>query len=280
MKSLKECTTIQEAMPLIRGKPETFRTLVETAYTLKNHPNPAQQAIGDNFLSKAIREMDADEQPTPHHDDGVKPKGDHFVKEEELPGGNKSGTEGSEQSSSSKPKEEGTTEPDGDMESPGMSTENQMTEVGQMPPMSPMTPPGLDPSLVQQLGAGMPQPPPMTMPQQVQQMQYTVKEYLKPVLNRMAQQEKHIKYQQEAIKVLTAKVQETVSLKNGLDLNGFKERQILPKVQETLPQTVTNLPNIPGTKIYEKSSNLEVARSKITEINNLINSTSKQQPYQ
>lgn len=275
MKSLKECKTIQEALPLIRGKPETFRTLVETGYTLIANPNPQQQAIGQSFLAKAIREMDDAEQPEIKHDNGIKSKGEKFVKEELLPDGNKSGNEGSEQSSGTKPTDEGTTEPDGDLESPGMSTENQMKEG--FPPMPGMMMPGMDPSIAQQMAPQMGNMPPMNPAQQIQQMQYTVKEMMKPFLAKMKQQETQIKYQQEAIKSLNTKITETISLKNGLDLAGFKERQILPKTQETIPDTVHNLQ---GVKVHEKVATLESQRNKIIELDRLISSSQSNQPYQ
>lgn len=271
MKSLKECKSIQEAMPLIKGKPETFKTLVETAFVLKQNPDPAQKAIGDNFLAKAIREMDADEQPTPHHDDGIKAKGEHFVKEADLPGGNKSGTDGSEQSSSDKPQEEGTEEPVGDLEQPEMSTENQMKEgfpqMGQVP--------GLDPALAAQIAPKMGQMPPLNPAQQIQQMQYTVKQMVGPVVKEL---QKTIRYHQEAIKSIDKKVTESVSLKNGLDLGSVKERSITPTVKETIPASVSNFDNkVPA--VHEKTISLEMKRNEIAELNKML-SKNPNQPYQ
>ena len=124
IKSLKECKSIQEAEPLLKNARPSLRKVVETAFQLLNHPNPQQQEFGRGFLATAMREMDDGEQPDQPHDKGVKSKGDGFVKEEELAGGNPSGTQGSEQSSSnSEPvlSKEGTDEPDGDMAAPGMS---------------------------------------------------------------------------------------------------------------------------------------------------------------
>jgi len=126
MKKLQECKSIQEAQPLLRGSTPTFRKTVETAFTLMGHQDPAQRAIGQGFLSTAIQEMDANEEPTPAQGKFIKPKGEKFVHEAELKDGDKSGNEGSEQSTSNSgplPKE-GTEEPVGDLEAPEMKTED------------------------------------------------------------------------------------------------------------------------------------------------------------
>lgn len=288
MKKLQECKTLKEASPILKNASPTLRKVVETAFALKAHDNPAQRAIGENFWQTAIREMDDSEQPAMKHDDGIKPKKEHFVKEADLTDGNKSGTEGSEQSSkNSGPTElQGEKEPDGDMEEPGMSTENQMKELGNnmsfaqppIPGQMPQQQPGLDPALVQQMGAGMPQLPPMNTPQQVQQMQYTVREMTKGLVKQMQELKKVVIYQNKAIKDLNTKVTETVSLKTGLDLAGFKERSILPgKVQETMPSSVHNI-DPEKVKIFEKTYQLEQKRSEITEMNKLL--SAGKSPYQ
>ena len=65
---------------------------------LKNHPDAQQRQYGQGFINSAIQELDADEEPTPAESPGLKTKGDKFVKEETLAGGDKDGTDGSEQS--------------------------------------------------------------------------------------------------------------------------------------------------------------------------------------
>jgi hypothetical protein len=301
IKSLKECKSIQEAEPLLKNASHSLRKVVETAFQLMNHPNPQQQEFGRGFLSTAMREMDDGEQPDQPHDKGVKSKGDKFVKEEELAGGNPSGTQGSEQSSkNSEPvtSKEGTDEPEGDMAQPGMSTENQFAEAfppqmpGQMPPppMPPQQPqmPGMDPNVAQQMAPPQ-QMPPMNTPQQIQQMQYTVKKMVEPIVKEIVTLRKFVKFQQEAIKALNGKLQESISMKNGLDLNSLE--RAIPKgiggIQETGP-TINNVTQIPGApqgqvvpQIYQKSVDLANARQSIVELDRMIN-TSKQskQPYQ
>ena len=288
MKSLKECTTIQEAAPILKGKSPSFRKVVETGFALLSHPNPTQQELGRGFIATAIQEMDDAEQPASPHDKGIKPKGSKFVKEEELSGGNQDGTSGSEQSSSNSgptPKE-GTEEPVGDLGNPEMSTENQMKEgFPQMPGQGmPGQFPGMDPMLAQQM-APQQNMPPMTTPQQIQQMQYTVKAMVGPLVKEVQELRKHAKFQQEAIKSLNTKLQESASMKNGLDLLGMKERGIPGAgMQETTPNIVSNV-NIPGqpqapARIYDRSVNLENARQRITEVDKIISASKNQTHYQ
>jgi hypothetical protein len=269
MKSLKECTTLAEAQPFLRNATPTQRKVVETAFALMKHPSEAQQAIGQQFWQTAIQEMDKSEEPTPHHDNGIKSKGDHFVKEETLSGGNKSGTDGSEQSSDNTPPYpgEGEQSENGqkDMEK-AEGTENQFSE-SMMPGMMP----GLDPQLAQQM-APQGQMPPMTTPQQIQQMQYTVKEMMRPIIAHIKKQETQIGYQNKAIKHLTTQLQETQQLKGGLDLNGYKERQVVPIQETTMPRSVSNIDQ-QAPRIFEKSHQLEEKRSKISEMNRMLDSS-------
>ncbi len=278
MHKLQECRTIQEAAPLLRGKSQTFKKVVETAILLQNHPNPQQQQIGNQFMATAIQELDAAEEPTPKESPGLKTKGDHFVKEELLAGGDKDGTDGSEQSSkNSEPvtSKEGTTEPEGDMEEPGMSTENQFSEMGGMPGMMP---PGLDPQLAQQMAPQMPQLPQMNTPQQIQQMQYTVKKYMEAYMKPVREQVIRLT---KANAFLSKQVKEMQTSSVGLDINKFSKENKGP-LRETsinIPKYVTNLQdNQGGPKIFEKHYNLEKERQSISDIDKMI-ASSGNQPY-
>ncbi len=123
IKRLQECDSYTQAIPLLKEVKAgpVFHKIVETAMLLKNHPDKHQREYGANFMRTAIQEleMDKNEQPTMHHDDGVTVKKDKIIKEEELSGGNPSGTEGSEQSTSNVgPYEQvGEEEPNSDIES-------------------------------------------------------------------------------------------------------------------------------------------------------------------
>jgi hypothetical protein len=272
MKSLRECKTLSEAEPFLRGAKPTFRKTVETAYALLAHPNPTQQAIGQTFLQTAIQEVEDKEEPVPKHGDGVKPKDDHFVKEEELQGGNQSGTSGSEQSTDNTPPypQEGEKSEDGqkDMEK-AEGTENQFSEM--MPGMMPgMGQPGIDPKLAQQMAPAQGLPP-MNTPQQIQQMQYTVREMTKGMVKKMSEMEKIIGWQNKAIKDLSGQFKETMTLRNGIDVNGLAERKVIPSVQETMPDTVSNIdPTMIPPRIYEKKYSLQDKRSKIAEMNRML----------
>lgn len=273
MKKLQECTTLQEAQPLLRGKSSTFRKVVETAILLRAHPDPNQRAIGEQFMSSAIQEMDKDEEPTPPHGKAIEPKGEHFVKEEELAGGNKSGTEGSEQSTdNTEPyplvadQSEAGEKPMEKME----NTENQMKE-GFPPPM--MGPPGLDPQLAQQMAPQMPQIPAMNTPQQIQQMQYTIKRYLEAYVKPLREQ---------VIKLTKAnvffanKIKEIQTTSIGIDVHSLKDTRV-PRLQETMPKIVTNISteNMPP-RIYEKAYNLESEKQSVVEIDRMIKGSGNQ----
>ena len=277
MHKLQECRTIQEAAPLLRGKSQTFKKVVETAILLQNHPNPQQQQLGQQFMATAIQELDASEQPTPKESPGLKTKGDHFVKEELLAGGDPDGNEGSEQSSkNSEPvtSKEGTTEPEGDMEDPGMSTENQFSEG--FPPG--MMPPGLDPQIAQAMAPQMQPLPQMNTPQQVQQMQYTVKKYLEAYMKPMREQLIRLT---KANTFLSNQVKEMQTVGQGLDINKFSKENQSPRLQETtIPQYVNNVPqgDAGQPRIYEKAYNLEKEKQSIVELDKMI-SSSGNQPY-
>ena len=255
MTKLQECKNLQEAETFLRGSNPTFRKTVETAILLRNHPDPAQRALGDSFMAIAVRELDDAEKPAEHNDEGLKTKGEKFVKEELLTDGDKSGTEGSEQSSSNSgpTPTEGTDEPIGDMKNPAMSTENQMTEAFPQPGGMPgMGPPGLDPNLAQAMAPQMPQLPPMNTPQQIQQMQYTVKQYMEAYLKPVREQVIRLT---KANTFLSKQVKEMQMSTTGLDINAYAKENRIPKLQEiTIPGTVHNVDptKLGGPQIYEK----------------------------
>ena len=286
MHKLQECSTLQEAETFLRGSSPTFRKTVETAILLKQHPDPAQRILGESFMQIAIKELDNAEQPTPKESGGLKVKGEHFVKEETLPGGNKSGTDGSEQSSADKPQDEGTEEPVGDLGNPEMSTENQMTEAFGQPPMGgppqggpPQMggPPGLDPSILQQMAPQMQPLPSMNTPQQVQQMQYTVKQYMEAYVKPIREQVLRLT---KANTFLSSQIKEMQTSSVGLDITKFSKESKIPRIQEiTLSRSVDNLnPGEQAPRIYEKAYNLEEQRQKIADIDKMISSNGSQ-PY-
>jgi len=274
MHKLQECRTLQEAEPFLRGATPTFRKTVETAIILRSHASPEQRALGDGFMATAIKEMDAAEEPASPHDKGIKAKGEKFVKEELLPGGDKNGNDGSEQSSSSKPTDEGTEEPVGDLTNPEMSTENQMKEGFGQPPMGQM--PGMDPAIAAQM---MPQGqmPQMTTPQQIQQMQYTVKKYMETYVLPIREQVNKLT---KANHFLSNKIKEIQTNSMGIDVVALSRDSPRMNLQETLPTTVTNFgEQRGGPRIYEKAYKLESARQSIIDLDKMY-SNNGSQPYQ
>lgn len=275
MHKLQECRTLQEAEQFLRGATPTFRKTVETAIILRSHASPEQRALGDGFMATAIKEMDAAEEPASPHDKGIKPKGEKFVKEELLPGGDKNGNEGSEQSSSSKPTDEGTEEPVGDLGNPEMSTENQMKEGFGQPQMGGQMP-GMDPAIAQQM---MPQGqmPQMTTPQQIQQMQYTVKKYMEAYVIPIREQVNKLT---KANHFLSSKIKEIQTNSMGIDVVALSRDSPRMNLQETLPTTVTNFGEQKGgPRIYEKAYKLESARQSIIDLDKMY-SNNGSQPYQ
>ena len=284
IQKLRECTSIAEAdsiLSSVRAGP-AIRKLVETGVMLKNHPDAQQRQYGQGFINSAIQELDADEEPTPAEAPGLKTKGDHFVKEEELAGGNKDGTDGSEQSSDNTEPYPGVAKDsdNGEKDMEKMSgTEDQMKEgfPGQMPggPMPGMMP-GLEPSIANEMGAGMPQLPPMSTPQMMKQMQYTLEKYHRTIV---APLRKTIVQQKEAIQVLSKQVRESEA-KTGsmkLDIDSVKRNAMATphKITETVP-SITG-PTIVGNGNPNRAT-LEQARSDIANMDKTLRGQST--PYQ
>lgn len=238
---LRECTTFAQAEPYLntlRAGPAA-RKLMEISILLKSHADSTQRHYGEEMFDTAIKELDPKEQPTPAESPGVKVVKDKIVQEELLSNNNPSsantGSEQSTKNTAPTPKE-GTTEPNSDIESmQTASGENQMTEM--IPGLMGENMGMLDPKIAAMMGQNMPQPPPMSTPQQMQQMQYTVKQHLtnyhnkvvKPVL----ETNKHL---MESVGTLSKQIRE-IEASNGkfsMDLNKVK-REGPRNMQETIP---------------------------------------------
>ncbi len=287
---LRECTSIAEAdniLNSVRAGPG-IRKLVETGVMLKNHPDAQQRQYGQGFINSAIQELDADEEPTPAESPGLKTDGDHFEKEATLAGGDKDGTDGSEQSTdNTEPYPQVAKDSDnGEKPMEDMSgTEDQMKEgfggqmPGQMPPMNGGMPgmmPGLEPSIANEMGQGMPQLPPMSTPQMMKQMQYTLERYHRkfyaPMRNLIAQQK-------EAITVLSRQIRESEA-KTGsmkLDIDSVKRNALATphNIRETIPEL--GGPTIVGDGNPNRAT-LEQARSEIANMDKTLRGQST--PYQ
>lgn len=230
LKKLQECTCAQDALPILnsmKAKP-AFRRVVETAIELQQSKDPRQQHYANNFWVTAKQEMEDDDKHQEEDDDKLDFK-KHDVeagkKEEQLTTARDS--QGSSDSVAPYPKE-GTDEPQSDIESmQTASGENQMQEgFGQPPPPGGGQgggmgmPNGMCPEVGKQLmgGSQMPQMPPMNTGQQMQQMHYTVREALRPII---AMMKKH----NEAITTISHQVQEATSRSRSMQLDIGKVRK-------------------------------------------------------
>lgn len=280
VKKLQECTNVDQATTILNALKAgpAVRKLVETGVMLRNHPDPIQRQYGSSFIQAAIQEEEEDEkknnnntkeqvppteQPTPHHgEDAEEP-----IKEELLAGGNPAGTEGSEQSTDNvEPYPQvGSEAPNSDIESmTSASGENQMKENmgGEWPGMIP----GIEPTVANEMGNHMGNLPQMNTPQMMKQMHYTVteamKRYVIPLRN-------VIKAQQEAIKVLSRRVQESEARTGSMKLDIASVRQhAMAKphnMQETVPGFPSVYPTIVGTGDPRKF-NLDTARAEINQL--------------
>lgn len=279
---LRECTSIAEADSILsraRAGP-AVKKLVETGILLRNHPDKQQREYGLSFINSAIQELELPptETPTPAESPGLKTKGDKFVKEEELAGGNKNGTAGSEQSTDNTEPypQEGEQSEDGSKDMEKMDdTENQMTEM--MPGMGmPGMMPGLEPSVANEMGQGMPQMPPMNTPQMMKQMQYTLERYHRnivlPMRNVIAQQKEAIIQLSKQVRQSEAK---TGSMK--LDIDTVKQNAMArPYVRETTTPMMGG-PTIVGNGNPNRDT-LEQARSDIANLDKTMRGQST--PYQ
>ena len=288
IQKLRECTSIAEADSILRSvhAGPAIRKLVETGVMLKNHPDAQQRQYGQGFINSAIQELDADEEPTPAESPGLKTKGDKFVKEELLAGGDKDGTDGSEQSTDNTEPYPGVAKDsdNGEKDMEKMSgTEDQMKEgfPGQMPGgmpggQMPGMMPGLEPSIANEMGAGMPQMPPMSTPQMMKQMQYTLEKYHR---NIVAPLRKTIAQQKEAIQVLSRQIRESEAKTGSMKLDIASVKRNAMATPHNIKETLPNLtgPTIVGNGNPNRAT-LEQARSDIANMDKTLRGQST--PYQ
>ena len=228
LKKLQECSCAQDSLPIlnsIKAKP-ALRRVVETAIELQQSKDPRQQHFAHNFWVTAKQEMEDDEKHQ-EEDDKIdfKKNSTESPKQEEQLVTSRDG-HGSTDSTAPYP-QEGSDEPQSDIESmQTASGENQMKEAfGQPPPQGGMgggqmgMPQGMCPEVGKQLMGGQAPPmPPMSTPQAMQQMHYTVKEALRPVI---AMLKKH----NEAISVISNQVQESSAKSRSMQLDIGKVRE-------------------------------------------------------
>ena len=254
---LRSCNCIADARKVLQEAKAgpAVKKLVETAYALRDQDN-----IKRSFIDSAIQEMDDDPKGSEPFVAKVGEGEDDVDKQVKESGDivSGSGTSGSEQSSDTVqpyPKE-GTEGQVTGLES--ASGEDQMKEG--MPPPNGM-PQGAMPPIAPQLMQGMqPQLPPGLNPAVMQQMQYTVKEALRPFLTQLGRQ-------QEAIKALDSRLRETETNKASmtLDIGSVKENAMARSIHETT-RFDDGLPKVSFNRMK-----LEETRNEIYAMNDQLN---------
>ncbi len=272
---LREAKTLDIVDPILRelGANGPIRKLVEASILQRMNPNPASYQYGISMLNEAIKELEKDEEPSSPESPGLKVKGDHFVKEEELANHNPNGQgAGSEQSTSNTGLSmEGTQKGDEDMTS-APDTENQMSETdGESPFPKNISEEmnGLHPDIAKTMGAKMPTIPPMNAGDQMKQTRYTIQKYHETIVVPLL---KHAKVQDAAIRKLSNKIRETEARSGTYTLDMDKIKQNAPaQVRETIP--VTNpLEAVSYSRIPNKDFELNQARNEIRAANNMMSS--------
>lgn len=274
---LREARTFVDADPILQelGAPSHINKLVEASIYQRLSSSPAAVEYGITLLNEAIQYLEKDEEPASPETPGIKPKDDHFVKEETLdnhnPGGGQAGSEQSTENTEPY-SGEGTKTGDEDMTN-APDTENQMSEMtAPFPNTLNSEMGGLHPDIAKQMGAKMPTVPPMNAGDQMKQTRYTMQKYHETVVVPML---KHAKMQDAAIKKLSQKIRETEA-KAGtytLDMDVIKQ-QSPARVRETTGPIANNNPleTLAATRIQNKDFDLTQTRNKIRSMNNLMSS--------
>lgn len=268
---LREAKTLADADPILRklGADGPVRKLVEASILQRMNPNPASYEYGISMINEAIQYLDKEEEPASPETPGVKPKGDHFVKEETLDNHNpENNNAGSEQSTENKEPYtgEGTKTGVEDMTN-APDTENQMSEIS-TPPILNGEMGGLHPDIAKQISAKMPSVPPMNVGDQMKQTRYTIENYHETIIMPLL---KHSKMQDIAIKKLSNKIRETEARAGTytLDMDVIKENAPT-RVRETTTASSTQptMEQLAATRIPNKNFDLQQTRNEIRVMNN------------
>ena len=260
VEKLREAKTLVEANSILDTlhAPGAVRKLVEVSFMTRTSGDRSTQDYGITCLNEAVTTLKNSEQPDAPESPGLKPKGKHFVQEEEVSNHNSSQrSAGSEQSTDNTPpySGEGSKDGDEDMEH-APDTENQMTETDNEKPLHILENTGLHPDIAKKMGMNQPKIPPMDSGDQVKQMQYTMKKYHETMILPLI---KHAKTQDAAIKKLSTQIRETNNTQS-LDFTGMKENSIASLRETTTPQNSAVIPN--------KNFELTEQRSRMIQLNN------------
>ena len=272
------------------GAGPAVKKLVETALVLSNSQDPQQRNHAYSFMESAIKELENDDNENKIkslEEEGEEHKvneeeDDHKIHEEELSNNNQgSRTGGSEPSTHNTGPYPGEGKDTTTGEKPMQDmddTVNQWSETGGMitPGLPPTGSPGLDPSIAQELGMGMPPPPQMDTNQTMRQMQYTVKGIINAYHNKyVAPLQRTITQQKETIKKISTQMQETNSNSGNLrlDLDSMR-KNANATFRETEPTEPSPFNGVPGVQpnYTRKQDQLTRAKSEIEEMNKMLNS--------
>jgi len=285
IKKLQECSTLGQADPILTklGAGHAVKKLVETAIILNNSQDLAQRSHAFSFMESAIKELEDDDltKDKLHEEEDKKDdkdnKKENKITEEELSNLNNGPREkGSEQSTDNTPPYpgEGKDTENGAKDMHKMEgTENQFNETG-------LTPPGLDPDIVKELGQDV-KFPPMNDKQTIQQMQYTVKElyrnHIIPLNKLVQKQGETISNLTKSHRVLEQKIQETKGSMT-LDIDQLRQNATATfRTQETtgIAQPFDN-PHVPPTYLVKnKAQELAEARAEIDAMDKILKSGNK-----
>ncbi len=276
---LREARTLDVADPILKqlGANSTQMKLVEASILQRMSGNPASYEYGVTMLNTVIRELEPEEEPAEPESPAIKPKGDHFVKEEELSNGNiGKRNDGSEQSTENTEPYSGEGTKTGDesmINAP--DTENQMSEMQQAPfpdIIASKEMGGLHPDIASKMGMNMPKIPPMNPADQMKQTRYTINQYHETIVKPMFS---HIKKQDAAIKKLSQKIRETEARAGTYSLDMDIVKSNAPaRLRETIgndsiPANISSPQElIAYTQQRNKNYDLNKARNEILQMNN------------
>lgn len=228
-KIIKEAKSFPEVEKVLQEAKlgRTGMELARTAYQIRE----VQPTVANHFLDTIIREIeekDEKEKKVQEYENGQSEQASNRA--DPLP-------------------ELGKKTPDGAEPDTGATgTENQMKEdiMGQM-----------DPSIAHQMMPA--QMPPMNLPQQIKQMQYTLKRELAPVLKEIQSLRAENNRLKEAMSALDNKVQETVTNQSRsvtLDIN---------------PRGGSKIRETTSMELHVSSKGTEDTRQEISELNRMMN---------
>lgn len=235
-KNFSDVETVVQEAKISRSGVELLRT----AYQIQEK----QPNIASHFKSTVIREMEEKDEK----------------KEQEYVGGEGHGVGGTNRADPI-PMEGKSTDSGEKPDTGFQNPEDQMREDIM---------PGLHPDIARMMQGSMNNIPPMNAPQQIKQMQYTVKRMVAPLIKEIENLKGENKQLREAYSALDKKLTETVNQKGSMRLEIGKNG--VSPVKETIGET-------PSIDSVVKHESLEDRRFKISELNRMLNDGPQESIY-